>query len=80
MQIIYKIDIFFIAVYSFLILVLGTAFSLASKQVIFIPVVLLVEVIYLLFALKKPYRRFKASKKPMPEEWTQFLTGRSAFY
>ena len=80
MQIIYKIDIIFVAIYSFLVLILGTAFSLAAKQAIFIPVVLLIEMIYLFFALRKPYRRLKALKKPMPEEWKQFLTDRSAFY
>lgn len=80
MQIIYKIDVLFIVIYSLLILVIGTAFTIASKNMIFIVGTLLVEMIYLFFALKKPYRRFKALQKPMPEEWKKILTFHSAFY
>ncbi len=80
MQIIYKIDALFIAFYSLLILVVGTAFTIAAKNVIFIPITLLVEMVYLSVALRRPYKRYRALKKPIPEEWKQILAECSSFY
>jgi Mlc titration factor MtfA (ptsG expression regulator) len=80
MQIIYKIDALFIAFYSFLILAAGTAITIASGNPVFLPVTLLVEFLYLLLALRRPYKRYRALKKPLPVEWKQLLTRCSSFY
>jgi Mlc titration factor MtfA (ptsG expression regulator) len=80
MQIIYKIDILFTAIYSLLILSLGTAFTMAAGNPVFIPITLLVEMVYLYFALRHPYRRYRALKKNMPHQWRQILNLCSSFY
>jgi Mlc titration factor MtfA (ptsG expression regulator) len=80
MQIIYKIDILFICIYSLLILLVGTIFTIASQNVVFIGVTLLVEIIYLFYALKRPYKRYRALGQTTPEEWKQILTRCSSFY
>jgi len=80
MQIIYKIDILFICIYSLLILLMGTVFTIASQNVVFIGVTLLAAIIYLFFALKQPYKRYRALGQPTPTEWKQILTQCSSFY
>lgn len=80
MQIIYKIDILFICIYSLLILLIGTAFAIASHSIVFIGIALLLEIIYLFFALKRPYKRYRALRQPTPKEWKQILTRCSSFY
>ena len=80
MQIIYKVDILFICIYSLLILLMGTVFTIASQNVVFIGVTLLVEIIYLFYALKRPYKRYRALGQTTPEEWKQILTRCSSFY
>ena len=80
MQIIYKIDILFICIYSFLILLVGTVFTIASQNLVFIGVTLVVEIIYLCFALRRPYKRYRALRQTTPKEWKQILTQCSSFY
>jgi Mlc titration factor MtfA (ptsG expression regulator) len=80
MQIIYKIDILFTAIYSLLIILVGTAVTIASKNLVFIPVTLAVEIIYLCFVLRRPFLRYRALKKTMPEEWKTILNTCSLFY
>lgn len=80
MQIIYKIDIVFTVIYSLLILVVGTAFTIASQKVVFLPITLVAEVVYLSFALRRPFKRYRALKKTIPKEWKQILTQCSSFY
>jgi MtfA peptidase len=80
MQVIYRMDLLFVVVYSLLILVAGIAFSLAAKNAFFIAVTLPAEMIYLSLALKRPYKRFRALKRTMPETWKEILTACSSFY
>lgn len=80
MKIIYKIDVLFISIYSALILVVGTTFTLASQNVVFIAITLAAEILYLFFALKGPYKRYRALEQPIPEEWEQILNKCSSFY
>lgn len=80
MQIIYKIDILFICIYSLLILLVGTIFTIASQNIVFIGVTLPVEFIYLFFALRRPYKRYRALGQTTPKEWKQILTRCSSFY
>ena len=80
MQVIYKIDILFICIYSLLILLVGTIFTIASQNLLFIGVTLLAAIIYLFFALKRPYKRYRALRQSTPKEWKQILTQCSSFY
>ncbi|MCP5048390.1 MAG: zinc-dependent peptidase [bacterium] len=80
MQIIYKIDTLFVSIYSGLILLVGAAFSIASKNIIFLLVTLLAEAIYLSISLKKPYRRYRALKQSLPAGWREILSTHSLFY
>jgi Mlc titration factor MtfA (ptsG expression regulator) len=80
MQVVYKIDLLFMGIYSFLILAGGMAFSLAAKNAVFIAVTLLAEGIYLFMALRRPAKRYRALKKPLPGQWKQILTACSSFY
>jgi Mlc titration factor MtfA (ptsG expression regulator) len=80
MQIIYKIDILFTTIYSLLIFLVGSVFTMAAGNLVFISVTLLVEMIYLYFALRHPYRRYRALKKSMPQQWRQTLNLCSSFY
>jgi Mlc titration factor MtfA (ptsG expression regulator) len=80
MQIIYKIDIIFISIYTILILLIGSIFTIASQKLAFLGITLFAEIIYLFFAFKKPYKRFRALKQPMPKEWKQILARCSSFY
>jgi Mlc titration factor MtfA (ptsG expression regulator) len=80
MQIIYKIDILFTIIYSLSIFLVGSVFTMAAGNPVFIPVTLLVEMVYLYFALRHPYRRYRALKKPMPQQWRQILNLCSSFY
>ena len=80
MQIINRIDLVFTAVYSGLILVVGTVFVIASGNIVFIPVTLLAEAVYLYFAFNHPYRRLKAAKQAIPADWKNILARCSSFY
>ncbi len=80
MQIIYKIDILFTGINSFLVLVVGIVLSLAAGKFVFIPLALLAVLIYLLLAFRRPFKRFRALKQPMPAGWKVILTEVSSFY
>jgi Mlc titration factor MtfA (ptsG expression regulator) len=80
MQIIYKIDRLFIKIYSFLILLMGGVFTIASGNPVFIPITLFGEGLYLFFALRRPLRRRRAVKQPLPLEWKKILSGYTLFY
>ncbi len=80
MQVIYKLDIFFILVYSIIIITTGAAFAISANNLWFLGGALGVEISYLFFALKKPLRRRKAVAQPFPAEWRTFLKERSLFY
>jgi len=80
MQVIYKIDIIFTVIYSLLGLLVGGVIALAVEQMIFLIIALVGVALYLFFALRRPYRRFKAISRSMPEKWKRFLTDKSPFY
>lgn len=80
MQVIYKIDIIFILIYSSIILFTGLFLTISSGKAAVLILTGLAEIIYLYFALKKPYKRHKSLKKEFPEEWREFLKMKSLFY
>jgi MtfA peptidase len=80
MQVIYKLDVIFLIVYSALILIVGAAFSIASGKWILMSVASLIEAIYLFFSLKHPYNRYRALKNPLPDRWKQIINAYSVFY
>lgn len=80
MKIIYKTDILFLFIYSSIILLTGIFLTLSSgKAFVLIPAAL-AEILYLYFALKRPYRRYKTLKKPFLDEWRDVLKKNSPFY
>lgn len=80
MQVIYKVDIIFILIYSFIILITGLFLFLSSTNLLFLVLTVIGEMVYLFFVLKSPYRRHKALKEAFPEEWRNFLEKRCRFY
>ena len=80
MQIIYKIDLVFIGIYSLIILLTGVFLAITAGNPIIMAPAGAGEILYLYFALKRPYKRYKALKKPFPEEWKQILKENSPFY
>ncbi len=80
MQVIYKIDIVFLWVYSSIILLIGLIGGVSTGNVIFPAIMLGVEAVYLFFALRRPYRRRRAVSSPFPDEWKAFLADYSLFY
>jgi Mlc titration factor MtfA (ptsG expression regulator) len=80
MQIIYKIDVIFLWIYSAIIMVIGVVGAVSLGNIFFLAGALLIETIYLLLSLRRPYRRRRALKQPFPVPWKTFLTGHSLFY
>ena len=80
MQVIYKIDVVFLWIYSAIILLIGLAGAIALGNIGFLAVTVGVELIYLFFALRRPYRRYRAVQKIFPQEWKTFLARYSLFY
>lgn len=80
MQVIYKIDVVFLWIYSSIILAIGIIGGVSMGSISFPAVMLGVELVYLFFALRRPYRRGRAVSKPFPEEWKVFLANYSLFY
>ena len=80
MQIISKLDIAFLWVWSSIIVGIGIFGALASGKMIILGLAAAVELIYLFFALKRPYGRARAIKKSFPREWKDFLMEYFPFY
>ncbi|MCP4147688.1 MAG: zinc-dependent peptidase [bacterium] len=80
MKIIKKIDLLFLKIYSAVLLVIGVSGSITLKSPLFLAIMLFVEVIYLFFTLRRPFKRFNAVKKEFPGEWREFMTGNAIFY
>lgn len=80
MQVIYKIDVVFLWIYSSIICLIGIIGAISLRNIAFLGLMLLVELIYLFFALKRPYKRSRAVKKEFPQEWKEFLLEHSIFY
>jgi hypothetical protein len=80
MQIITRIDLVFVSIYSGLILLIGIAAALASQKPEALLLTLLALLIYLSFALKKPFKRFRSLKKSFPNYWSEILNRHSIFY
>jgi len=80
MQVIYKIDKIFVVIYSTIIVLVGLFFTLLAKNLLLIPITLLVLAGYLYFALKRPLRRWKAVRNPFPQQWREYLNRVSRFY
>ncbi|MGE5341403.1 MAG: zinc-dependent peptidase [Candidatus Omnitrophota bacterium] len=79
MQIIYKVDVVFLVIYSILILSIGSVFAILGKW-IWMPVALGIEGWYLFLMLRRPYKRYRALKEPVPLEWKRFLYEYCVFY
>lgn len=80
MQVIYKLDLIFLFIYSSIIICTGLFLFLASKSLLFVLLAFIGEIVYLYFALKSPYKRHRALKQPFPEEWREFLKKNCRFY
>lgn len=80
MRIIYKYDILFTAFYTLLIMIVGAAFVAASGEPVFIVGILVAAGVYLYFALRRPMRRFRALKTPVPRSWKMTLQHHSLLY
>ncbi len=80
MQIIYKIDLIFLLIYSFIILSIGTISAIYLHNINLILAALVIEIIYLFFSLKKPLKRYNSTRSAFPEEWKSFLLNYSPFY
>ncbi len=80
MQVIYKMDVFFNWVYAAIFLVVGIAGTLALKSPWFLLAVTAVAGIYFLFALRRPFRRHRALRHPIPTQWRVFLSAHFLFY
>lgn len=80
MQVIYKVDVVFFWIYSSIILLIGIFGGVSTGNIVFPAVMLGVEMVYLFFALRRPYRRGRAVSTPFPEEWKTFLNDYSSFY
>lgn len=80
MQPIYKPDRVFILIHSLIILFSGTAVALFSGH----PALLILTGAglgsYLGLALRRPFRRRRALRRPFPQRWRDFLERRSPFY
>ena len=80
MQVIYKIDMVFIFIYSSIISITGIFLTLSSGKVLLLALTAAGEILYLYFALKRPYKRIRTLKKPFPDEWKNLLKRYSPFY
>lgn len=80
MQVIYKIDVIFLWIYSAIIMVIGVMGAVSLGNILFIAGALLIETLYLLLSLRRPYRRRRALKQPFPVAWKTFLAEHSLFY
>ncbi|MCP4213339.1 MAG: zinc-dependent peptidase [bacterium] len=80
MQIIYKMDVFFLKVYSAVILLVGVLGSIALGNLLLFVGTVIVQLAYLFFALARPYKRYKAVREPFPPEWRDVLAMQSIFY
>jgi MtfA peptidase len=80
MQVISKIDVIFLWIYSAIILVIGVVGAVSLGNFLFFAAALLVEAIYLLLSLRRPYRRSRVLRQPFPAPWKRFLAEYSLFY
>ena len=80
MRVVPAYDLFFIVLYALLIPLVGfAAWSITGRFEAW-PLSLLLLVLYLLLALRRPRRRLRAVRAPFPVEWREFLLARSPFY
>jgi MtfA peptidase len=80
MQIIAKMDGFFVIFYSLLILLVGALLFFISGQALVLVLVPLLLAIYLKSALRKPWRRRQAAAVPLPAAWLDYVRSQSAYY
>jgi len=80
MQVIYKVDIVFLVLQACLIVGIGGALAFALGSFVLFGFVLGIVSIYLYRGLRRPFRRYRAIKKPFPEPWRNFLSQNSVFY
>jgi hypothetical protein len=80
MRVIPAYDLFFIVFYALLILLVGVAAWSITGHFEALPLSLLLLVLYLFLALRRPWRRRQGARAPFPEEWREFLLARSPFF
>lgn len=80
MQVINKIDVVFLWIYSVIIVGIGLAGTISLRHILFLAGALFVEAMYLFLSLRGPYRRYRAVKQPFPDAWKTFLLNHSLFY
>lgn len=80
MQVINRVDMIFSTFYSVLILIVGVVSFAVSGNILLIPVTVGILGVYLYFAMKRPLRRYRAVKQPLPQEWKHILLEYSLYY
>ncbi len=80
MRVVAKFDLFFIVLYALLIPAVGVLVLWITGRAVILPLLLLLEVLYLLLALKKPWQRRLGLRTSLPDEWRKYLLSRSAYF
>jgi hypothetical protein len=80
MQIISKTDAIFAGFHALLIPLLALLVFFASGQAIALLVVPPLLALYLWLALRRPLRRLRAARRPLPPSWHEFLISHSAYF
>ncbi len=80
MKVIYRVDETFISLFSILIFASGLLLTLIVNNPFPLALSLGVLFLYLFLSLKRPLRRWKAVKTPLPRKWREFLMNKFRFY
>ncbi|MBU4268747.1 MAG: zinc-dependent peptidase [Acidobacteria bacterium] len=80
MRVIARYDLFFIVLYALLIPVVGVLVFCMTGRTVILPLLLLLEALYLMLALRKPWQRRQGLRMSFPGEGREFLLSRSAYF
>ena len=80
MRIISKTDAVFTGFYALLIPSLALLFFFVSGQAFVLFIMSPLLVLYLWLALRRPLRRRRATRRPLPSSWREFLLSHSAYF
>ncbi|MCJ7524956.1 MAG: zinc-dependent peptidase [Candidatus Aminicenantes bacterium] len=80
MRVVARYDLFFIVSYALLIPLVGVLILWLSGRTVVLPFLLLLEALYLMLALRKPWQRRLGLRTSFPDAWREFLFSRSAYF
>ena len=80
MRVVAPYDLFFIVLYALLIPAVGVLVFCMTGRAVVLPLLLLLEALYLMLALRKPWQRRLGLRTSFPDEWREFLLSRSAYF